>query len=464
MAADCERGDGEHHDVLPALAGSEDEEAVLAVGRDAGHEHQGDDPGGGGRRHEADRQEEAGTDLGGRRHAGVEPPRLHAHAGEPCPGTGQLPATEHLVEAVEADGQPDAQTQDEEAEVGVVHTFRLAEILPAAHATNQTPGRGGGSVGTNGAPVSTIVSDPLPLRASALRRRRGHVAGRDRAAPPAVRHRGVRGGGLRAGDTGVGVGGEVGDRQRHRASLRRGLGVDRSRRRGLRRHRRHRPGASGGRHRAPLVGRHHPVARAGHAAPPSRRAVPGAAAVLVPAAPHRRARRPCRCRHRGGHRGAGATAVLDWRRPDGGRGHDRPVPDRLGAGPHRVRAVPCAGDPERVLRAAGRRAGRRGPGADRRRHLVRPREHRRRAGREGTRRRGPRGHAPRAEGGRAARRQGPRGPAAGHVRGAPRRDPRARQRRARRGSGPTGCRPAPPPSATSPASCTCSRCSCGHCG
>jgi hypothetical protein len=117
--ADGEGGHGDDVDVLPALARPEDEEAVVAVGDDAGHEHDADHPGGGKGREEPEGEERTAPELGGGRQAGLHAAAAHAHAREPVAGV--VEAALHLVGAVRHQHQPEGDAQHEQREIGVVH-------------------------------------------------------------------------------------------------------------------------------------------------------------------------------------------------------------------------------------------------------------------------------------------------------------------------------------------------------
>ncbi len=112
-----EPGDGEHHHVLPPFAGAEDEEPVLQVVGDPGHQHDADHPGAPERGQEPQDQQATGADLGDAGRPGVEPTRLHPQALEPPAGAGDLPASEDVVDTVGDEDRSDGHPEDQEGEV-----------------------------------------------------------------------------------------------------------------------------------------------------------------------------------------------------------------------------------------------------------------------------------------------------------------------------------------------------------
>ena len=280
-------------------------------------------------------------------------PGLHAHAGEPPAVAGELAAAEHLVQPVQAarvSPTPRRSTRRPKSTWCTRQVGRIQRLAEIGRWPMPTSNRGQGP-----ARLLQMVlreHDRFAFPAAFARRpccgaARAMLRAEIGAAPPAVRRRRERRGRLRPRHAGLGLGRAVGHRQRDRPPLRardrwppapsspgciaivviglvRAVGVI---------VRRSWAGITQWRVQATLRTR-------------GRRPVPGPAAVVVPAAPNGRARGPRRRRHRGGHRGAGAAAVLDGRGADGGRLHDRPVPDRLGARPDRraccSRCSPCS--------------------------------------------------------------------------------------------------------------------------
>ena len=117
---DGERGGGEEHAVLPALARPEDEEPVLAVADHDGHQHQGDDARRGQRGEEpAAIPSPATTSVLAASTAFGRPgrtPMLSNHRAVP----GSRPPPKNLLKP-SRDRQTQRQSQDEEPEIDVVH-------------------------------------------------------------------------------------------------------------------------------------------------------------------------------------------------------------------------------------------------------------------------------------------------------------------------------------------------------
>ena len=121
IMAMTKRGDGDRRAVLPALVGLEDEEADLPVGDDDRDRHDADHAGGGERREEADCQQHAAADLGGRRQARLPLRPAHADAVEPAGRAGEPAGPEELVVAVIGEEQTEHDAQNQHAGVELVH-------------------------------------------------------------------------------------------------------------------------------------------------------------------------------------------------------------------------------------------------------------------------------------------------------------------------------------------------------
>ena len=104
-------------DILPALTGPEDEEAVGAVVGDEGHRHRAHDAGRAERGEQAGHQGRPRRQLGQAGQPGVHGAGPHAQRLEPAGGPGDAPAPEDVVPAVGGDGGPDDHTEDEQAGV-----------------------------------------------------------------------------------------------------------------------------------------------------------------------------------------------------------------------------------------------------------------------------------------------------------------------------------------------------------
>jgi EmrB/QacA subfamily drug resistance transporter len=112
-----EAGHGQHHHVLPPLAGPEDEEPVGTVIGDPGDHHDADHTGPTDRGQQPQHQQRAGADLGNARRPRVEPPRLHAQTLEPPARPGDLAATEDVIDAVGEEDGPDGYPEYQQGEV-----------------------------------------------------------------------------------------------------------------------------------------------------------------------------------------------------------------------------------------------------------------------------------------------------------------------------------------------------------
>jgi hypothetical protein len=97
---ESDRGEGERHDVLIALARAEDEEAVAPVVGDPGDDHRADDAAARQRGRQAEQQQAAGPELGDAGGPRVQHARSHAEAFEPAGGADDLAAAEDVVVAV----------------------------------------------------------------------------------------------------------------------------------------------------------------------------------------------------------------------------------------------------------------------------------------------------------------------------------------------------------------------------
>ncbi len=154
--------DGEHHHVLPALAGPEDEEPVLEMVRHPGHCHGAHHPGPGKGGEEPGDEQRPGPDLGEAGQPGVEHTGPHPQAFEPATGPGDLPATEDVVQAVGQHHSPEREAQEQESEViGIGHGVSVP--------CPKGPGANAGEIGQSGGmPDATlrIVGAGLPRTGS----------------------------------------------------------------------------------------------------------------------------------------------------------------------------------------------------------------------------------------------------------------------------------------------------------
>ena len=126
-ARDRERRDREIQDVLVALAGPEDEEAVLAVVDDERHEHHARARAGRERREQTDDERGAGRELRAARQPCVQLAGLHAEALEPSPRAGDLPAAEHVVVTVRHHRSANCQPQQQQTEIHLVESHGRAQ-------------------------------------------------------------------------------------------------------------------------------------------------------------------------------------------------------------------------------------------------------------------------------------------------------------------------------------------------
>ena len=102
--------DRQHEVVLPAFA--DDEEAIVAMHRPSGHDHQSHKGERSQRSEQAQSQQEPGTNFGRGSKQSVELSRPHPHRIEPTGGAWDPAASEELSVTVSREGQADSDPDD----------------------------------------------------------------------------------------------------------------------------------------------------------------------------------------------------------------------------------------------------------------------------------------------------------------------------------------------------------------
>jgi hypothetical protein len=172
---------GEDHDVLPALTGSEDKESILQVVRNPSDQHDSDDPGATERRQQADDHEETGTNLGQARRPCVDDARTHAQPFEPTSCTSDLPTAEYMIDTVGDEDTPQGDPRQKKRSIhrrrrntsqDLMHNITSGSVSGAVRRRSSVNSTGGSSgraySGSSRQAIGTVGPDESPHLARSL--------------------------------------------------------------------------------------------------------------------------------------------------------------------------------------------------------------------------------------------------------------------------------------------------------